>query len=272
MSGERLDVALVDRGLARSRTAAAVAIAEGRVLLDGARATRPAIRVHDGTELVVGSPDRWVGRAAGKLHAALHDFGVDPLGRLALDLGASTGGFTQVLLDRGAARVVALDVGHGQLVPELATDRRVVVVEGENARALTVDRLAALTGRTERPRLVVVDLSFISLTLVLPAVARVAHADADIVCLIKPQFEVGRGRVRGGVVVDDADRADAVRGVLEAAADVGLRTVALTASAVPGARGNREVLVHLHRARGLDPAEWGQSIGRVIGAPDRKAP
>lgn len=271
MTGARLDVALVDRGLARSRSAAASAIADGRVLLDGAPATRAATRVDDRTVLVVGSPDRWVGRAGGKLDAALRAFDVDPAGRFALDLGASTGGFTQVLLDRGAAQVVALDVGHGQLVPELRADPRVVVVEGENARGLSPGRLAALAGTDEAPRLIVADLSFISLTLVLPAIADVAHPDADVVCLIKPQFEVGRARVHDGVVTDDADRAHAVHGVLAAAADSGLRAVALTASAVTGARGNREVLVHLHRARGLDPAEWAQSIGRAIGAPGREA-
>ena len=264
MTTERLDVALVVRGLARSRTAAQAAVAEGRVRVDGAPAARPALRVGDDAVLEVSADAGWVGRAAGKLDAALDAFAIDVRGRRALDLGASTGGFTQVLLERGAASVVALDVGHDQLVPTLRDDPRVVVVEGENARHLTPARLAELTDGGPAPDLVVADLSFISLALVLPAIAAVAAADADVVLLVKPQFEVGRSRVRGGIVHDAAERAAAVRGVLEAAAALGLRTAGVVASPVPGTRGNREALVHLHRLRGGDPTEWSASIERAV--------
>lgn len=268
--GGRLDVALVSRGLVRSRTAAALAVAEGRVRLDGVVARRPSVVVPAGARLEVDPGDGWVGRAAGKLAAALDGFGIDPRGRLALDLGASTGGFTQVLLDRGARRVVALDVGHGQLVPELRRDPRVVVVERENARDLTAPRLASLSGTDAAPDVVVADLSFISLTMVLPAVARVSALEADIVCLIKPQFEVGRGGLKRGVVTDPDARSRAVRSVLDAAAEQGLRTAGLLASPVVGAHGNREVLLHLHRTRGSGPAEWSRSIGGIVG-PDGEA-
>lgn len=263
-AAERLDVALVDRGLARSRTAARQAIEAGRVSVDGAPAKRTAQRVGPDAVLDVVPDAGWVGRAAGKLDAALDAFRIDVTGRLALDLGASTGGFTQVLLRRGARRVVALDVGHDQLVPELRADPRVVVVEGENARLLTPERFAALVGGPARPGTVVADLSFISLTLVLPAVAALCTPDTDVVCLVKPQFEVGRSRVRDGVVLDPADRAAAVTDVLGAAAALGLRTAGVIASPVVGTHGNREVLAHLHRTRGGDPTEWAASIGRAV--------
>ena len=271
MTGERLDVALVAAGLARSRTAAAAAVAAGRVRVDGRPATRPGVRVAESSRLDVDADDGWVGRAAHKLDDALTAFDVPVAGRLALDLGASTGGFTQVLLRRGARRVVALDVGHDQLVPALRADPRVLVVEGENARHLTATRLAELTGDEERPDVVVADLSFISLALVLPAIAAVGSANADVVCLVKPQFEVGRERVRGGLVRDPAARAEAVARVLDAANGVGLRAVALRASGTPGTHGNREALVHLHRSRGRDPAEWTGSIAAVVRGPDGEA-
>ena len=172
MSDTRLDTALVDRGLARSRTAAARAIAAGDVRVDGAVVTRPSVKVADDAVLEVGGVQP-VSRAAHKLEAALDAFGLDPSGRLALDLGASTGGFTALLLERGAARVVALDVGHDQLAPEVREDPRVVVVEGENARDLTPARLAELAGTEQQPSLVVADLSFISLAHVLPPIAAV---------------------------------------------------------------------------------------------------
>ncbi len=212
-----------------------------------------------------------VGRGALKLEEAIRRFAVEPTGRLALDLGASTGGFTQVLLEHGARRVIALDVGHGQLAAEIRADARVLPVEGENARGLDPDRLAALAGSPERPGLVVADLSFISLTLVLPAIARVTDGDADVVVLIKPQFEVGRARVRNGIVHAADDRARAVRDVLDAAWAVGLRTVDLISSPIVGAHGNREVLAHLHRSRGRGPAEWERSIAAVVGDADGEA-
>lgn len=264
MSDERLDLVLVERGLARSRTAAQGAIKDGHVRVNGALVTRPGLRVDDDAAIEVASVNGWVGRAAGKLDAALDAFAVDVHGRAALDLGASTGGFTQVLLERGASSVVALDVGHDQLVPELRDDPRVVVVEGENARSLTPERLTELSGTDERPSVVVADLSFISLTMILPAIAAVADPDADVICLVKPQFEVGRTKVRVGLVPDPADREAAVRSVLDAAAALGLRTAGVIASPLVGAHGNREVLVHLHRSRGSDPAEWTAAVERSV--------
>ena len=261
---ERVDLALVSRGLARSRSAAQSAVTAGRVRVDGAAVKRVSQRIAADAVLEIDRGSDWVGRGAGKLDAALDTFGVDVRGRLALDLGASTGGFTQVLLERGARQVVALDVGHDQLAPELRDDPRVVVVEGENARTLTAERLAELTGSSDLPAVVVADLSFISLTLVLPAIAAVAAQDADVVCLIKPQFEVGRTKVRGGLVTDAGDREVAVRAVLDTAEAAGLLTAGLIASPIVGTHGNREALVHLHRSRGSDPAGWASSIGRVV--------
>jgi 23S rRNA (cytidine1920-2'-O)/16S rRNA (cytidine1409-2'-O)-methyltransferase len=264
VTDERVDLALVARGLARSRSAAQAAVTAGRVTADGAAVKRVSQKVGPDAVLEVDRGSDWVGRGAGKLDAALDTFGVPVTGRTALDLGASTGGFTQVLLERGARTVVALDVGHDQLAPELREDPRVLVIEGENARTLTAARLTELTGSTEPPDVVVADLSFISLTLVLPAIAAVASPDADVICLIKPQFEVGRTKVRGGLVTDAGDREVAVRAVLDTAAAAGLRTAGLIASPIVGTHGNREALVHLHRSRGSDPTEWSSSIGRVV--------
>jgi 23S rRNA (cytidine1920-2'-O)/16S rRNA (cytidine1409-2'-O)-methyltransferase len=227
--------------------------------VDGVVVTRPAVRVRASAALEL-EPARHVSRAGGKLEAALDAFGVDPADRLALDIGASTGGFTALLLERGARRVVALDVGHDQLVPELRADPRVVVVEGENARDLTAARLAELAGNAESPSLVVADLSFISLVHVLPAIAAVLAPVGDAVCLVKPQYEVGRERVRGGLVPDAGDRADAVLGVLAAAAALGLGTVGVLGSPVVGTRGNREALVHLRPALGSDPGGWEERV------------
>ncbi|MFT4233317.1 MAG: TlyA family RNA methyltransferase [Leucobacter sp.] len=275
---DRLDRALPQLGLARSRSRAAELIAEGSVLLDGAAAAKAGARVERGSRIAVTGADHYVSRAAHKLIAGLDRFGVSAGGRAALDLGASTGGFTQVLLERGATTVQAIDVGHDQLVPELRGDPRVRLVEGCNARELTREGLAAGTGIAEPPGLVVADLSFISLTLVLPAIARCAAPGADLVLLIKPQFEVGR--VRDGVVTDPELWAEAVRAVLDAAARCGLETRGLEASPVAGGSGNREFLVHLvladrgdGRARahaaGGDPTEWEDRIAQLCGAPAR---
>ncbi|HEV7623439.1 MAG TPA: TlyA family RNA methyltransferase [Amnibacterium sp.] len=259
MTEARLDVALVARGLARSRTAAARAVVDGAVRVDGAVVVRPSTKVADGALLEL-EPARHVSRAGAKLEAALDAFQVDPAGRFALDVGASTGGFTAVLLDRGARRVVALDVGHDQLVPELRGDARVVVVERENARGLTAERLAELARDAEPPSLVVADLSFISLVHVLPAVAAVVAPGGDVVCLVKPQYEVGRERVRGGLVPDPGDRAEAVGGVLAAAWALGLGTAGVIGSPVVGTHGNREALVHLRPALGSDPGGWDERV------------
>ena len=266
---ERLDRVLAVLGLARSRSRAAELVAAGEVRVDGLAATKAGARVAPGSRIELAAPDRYVSRAARKLVAGLDAFGVDPAGRLALDLGASTGGFTQVLLERGARAVQAVDVGHGQLAPELRADPRVRVVEGCNARELTPERLAADTGLAEAPTLVVADLSFISLTLILPAIARCAAADADLVLLVKPQFEVGR--VRDGVVTDPRQRAEAIRAVLASAAALGLAARGLAASPIAGGHGNREFLVRLVRDAAPDPTEWEERIAQLSGAAEAPA-
>lgn len=242
---QRLDVALVERGLARSRARAAHAVKDGRVRVGGVLASRPAQLVTTEDQLTLdAAPDgALVSRAGGKLVGALDALdalaatGVrtpEPRGLDCLDVGASTGGFTQVLLDRGARTVAAIDVGHGQLVPELRRDPRVVVREGLNARELRADDLPFA------PTLVVADLSFISLTLVLPAL-RATAPTAELLLMVKPQFEVGRARLgRGGVVRDPAHHVDAVLDVVACGAEHGARVRGVVASAVPGPSGNRE--------------------------------
>jgi 23S rRNA (cytidine1920-2'-O)/16S rRNA (cytidine1409-2'-O)-methyltransferase len=184
---------------------------------------------------------------------------------VALDAGASTGGFTQVLLERGAATVLAVDVGHGQLAPELVGADGLVLVEGCNVRHLDAARLAELTGVAERPTLVTADLSFISLTTVLPALRGTAADHADFVLLVKPQFEVGRGGVREGVVRDAALRSEAVANVLWAAFDVGLGTAGILSSPIAGTHGNREYLVHLRPHGGVNPTEWLSRVEQLTG-------
>lgn len=247
MSSEttRLDVALVDRGLARSRTRAGEIIASGGVTVDGRPATKPSLRVGEDQALVVsGNADRWVGRAAGKLVGAFEAFDLEARGRRCLDIGACTGGFTQVLLEQGADHVIALDVGHDQLAPEISMDPRVEDRSGTTVRGLTA---ADIGGPVD---LVVGDLSFISLRLVLPEIAGVLTDDGEAVLLVKPQFEVGRGRVgRRGVVTSPEARADALTAVLRAAEEAGLSVIDLAASPVRGTEGNREYLAHLTRRR-----------------------
>lgn len=258
----RLDVALAERGLARSRSHAATVIAEGLVTVDGRPALRAALKVSETQDIRVAGADHYVSRGAHKLIAALDSFGVDPAGRVALDAGASTGGFSQVLLERGAARVIAMDVGHGQLSPALAPEERLQSFEGVNVRSLTAAALAGLTGDDVRPELVVADLSFISLTQVLPALVGTAARGADFVLLIKPQFEVGRQGIREGVVRDAGLRAEAVSDVLWAAHDTGLGTAGLIPSPIAGGHGNREFLAWL-RAGAPDPSTLRDEVVRL---------
>ncbi|GAA4380792.1 TlyA family RNA methyltransferase [Agromyces bauzanensis] len=265
MPEQRLDAALAARGLARSRTHAAALVAGGVVTVDGRPAVKPAMKVPETAELVVAASDHHVSRAAHKLIAALDGFGVDPAGRVVLDAGASAGGFTQVLLERGARTVLAVDVGHGQLAPELAEAPGLVLVEGCNVRALDRARLAELTGVAEAPSLVTADLSFISLVTVLPALRATAADDADFVLLVKPQFEVGRGGVREGIARDATRRTEAVSNVLWAAFDVGLGTVGVLSSPIAGSHGNREYLVHLSASRGVNPTEWMRRVEQLTG-------
>ena len=257
----RLDVALVARGLARSRAHAAALVRDGRVRVDGTPVVKPSAPVAGTQAIGVEAGDRYVSRAAGKLAGALDAFGIDAAGMTALDAGASTGGFSQVLLDRGAAFVLAVDVGHGQLSPELEPEiraGRLVSLEGVNVRDLDAERVAPhLGGR--RVDLVVADLSFIPLRLVLPALVGAAPG-AELVVLVKPQFEVGREGVREGIVRDPARRADAVAGVLWAAHDLGLRTAGIVSSTVVGTHGNSEYLAWLSPSVGGDPSEWSERI------------
>lgn len=241
----RLDRALVARGLAPSRAAAQADVRAGRVTVNGATARRAAMAVApaDALAVAVDGPRR-VGRGALKLVAALDAFALDPAGLACLDLGASTGGFTEVLLERGARRVVALDVGRDQLHPRLAADPRVVRLEGLNARDLAARHLP------EPPAVVTADLSFISLTLALPPALALAAPGAIGVFLVKPQFEVGRAAVgRGGIVKDPAARAAAVETVARfVAATPGWSVLGTTPSPIAGGDGNRETLIAARKA------------------------
>ena len=254
--GQRLDLALVERGLTRSRTRARELIAAGDVHVDGVRATKSAQRVTDATELTVSDDaDHWVGRAAGKLVGAFAVFDVHATGKRCLDIGASTGGFTQVLLEQGAASVIALDVGHDQLAPQIAADARVEERSGTSIRGLGAPDIG---GPVE---LAVADLSFISLRLVLPEIAGLLAADGEAVLLIKPQFEVGRHRIgRRGIVTDPTARAEAIEAVLAEARDLGLEVLGLAASPLRGGEGNHEYLVHLTRRTGVGMTWQAQQV------------
>jgi 23S rRNA (cytidine1920-2'-O)/16S rRNA (cytidine1409-2'-O)-methyltransferase len=219
--------------------------------------------VRDDQGIEVAPSDHYVSRAAHKLIAALDAFDVVVEGRLALDVGASTGGFTQVLLERGVRGVIALDVGHAQLVAGIRSDERVTVVEGFNARFMTVEALAGAAGTDEVPTLVVADLSFISLTTVLPALVATVGTTAEFVLLVKPQFEVGRTGIREGIVKSAALRNDAVMGVLWAAWDAGLSTAGVIPSPIAGGSGNHEYLVWLSTTAGSNPTEWLEHVSAI---------
>ncbi|ACQ80607.1 hemolysin A [Beutenbergia cavernae DSM 12333] len=255
--GARLDVELVRRGLVRSRTHAQSLVSSRRVLVDGRAATRAATPVDAASALQVtgGETPDYVSRAGHKLAGALDALGpAAPLvaGRRALDAGASTGGFTDVLLRRGAAHVVAVDVGTDQLVPELRADPRVTVLERTNVRDLRPDDVAPA------PQLVVGDLSFISLTLLLEPLAACAAPDAELLLLVKPQFEVGREALgAGGLVRSRELRRAAVGAVADRAGELGLDLLAVTPSPLPGSNGNIEYFVLL-RAGGPRPDAPGR--------------
>ncbi len=247
----RLDAELVRRGLARSRDQAADLIAAGRVAVGGQRASKPASQVTTDAAITVaqvGQEPEYVSRAGYKLAGALAAFdGLTVAGKRCLDAGASAGGFTDVLLRAGAGSVVAVDVGYGQLDWSLRSDDRVTVLDRVNVRSLTPEQVAPA------PELVVADLSFISLRLVLPALVACAAPSADFVLMVKPQFEVGRELVRGGVVREPALRSQAVADVAAAAACHGLGVAGVTASPLPGPAGNVEYFLWLRRgAAALD--------------------
>jgi 23S rRNA (cytidine1920-2'-O)/16S rRNA (cytidine1409-2'-O)-methyltransferase len=255
----RLDAELVRRGLARSRDQAADLIAAGRVAVAGQTAVKAASQVALGAPITVqrvSDEPEYVSRGGHKLAGALNAFdGLTVAGRRCLDAGASTGGFTDVLLRRGAAHVVAVDVGYGQLAWSLQTDERVTVLDRVNVRSLSPGQVAP------PPEVVVADLSFISLSLVLPALVGCAAPEADFVVMVKPQFEVGKEQVGGGVVRDPALRGAAVAGVAEAAALLGLGVAGIAASPLPGPSGNVEYFLWLRRdAAPLDDATLQHAI------------
>lgn len=262
----RLDAELVRRGLARSRDHAAELIAQGRVSVQGHRAGKPATAVTVDADVVVRTdPDKpdYVSRGGHKLAGALAAFepgGLHVAGRRCLDAGASTGGFTDVLLRAGAAEVVAVDVGYGQLAWSLQSDDRVTVVDRTNIRDLTLE----LTGGPVD--LVVGDLSFISLRLVLDALIAVTRPDGDLALMVKPQFEVGKERLgKGGVVREPAYRTDAVVGVAEAAAARGWGAVGVAVSPLPGPSGNIEFFLRLRRGLpAIGEAEISTEVSRSL--------
>jgi 23S rRNA (cytidine1920-2'-O)/16S rRNA (cytidine1409-2'-O)-methyltransferase len=243
MKKQRVDLLLVEKGLAASRTQAQALVMAGAVVAGEARVDKPGQLVDRELPLRVkddAAPQKYVSRGGLKLERALEVFPVDPRGRICADLGASTGGFTDLLLQRGAARVYAVDVGYGQLHPKLRADPRVAVRERENARFLTAGELG------EQVDLVTGDLSFISLRLVLPAVRSILRPGADALLLVKPQFEVGRGEVgKGGVVREDVKRRAALDQVEDAARALGFEVGGEAESPIEGPAGNREWLLWL---------------------------
>jgi len=252
---------LAERGLVGSRTRAAESVRAGRVRIgrDGPVAVKPGQLVPADAELLVTEPPRYASRGGTKLENALDALGVDVAGLGCLDVGASTGGFTDCLLQRGAARVIALDVAFGQLDWNLRNDERVSVIERANARRLEPADLPFA------PSLATIDVSFISLAKVLPAAARCVAPGGDVLGLVKPQFELGRGRVgKGGVVRSAADRREALAAAAEAAAGAGLGVAGFASSGLPGPKGNRETFIHCVAGRpGLEAGEMAAAIEAV---------
>jgi 23S rRNA (cytidine1920-2'-O)/16S rRNA (cytidine1409-2'-O)-methyltransferase len=241
MATKRADAALCEWGYFESRAKAREAIQAGLVTADGRLVTKPSTPIEQSAWIVASAPYPWVSRGGVKLAHALEAFHVDPAGRFCLDVGSSTGGFTDVLLARGARHVAAVDVGHGQLHERLRGDARVTSMEGQDARALAPAQLA------EAPTLIVMDASFISLSALLPNVVALAASEAEIVALIKPQFEAGRAAVKKGVVRDEkihAEVCDKARRDMEA---LGWRVLGVVASPIEGGDGNREFLLHAAR-------------------------
>jgi 23S rRNA (cytidine1920-2'-O)/16S rRNA (cytidine1409-2'-O)-methyltransferase len=240
----RLDVLLVERGLVPSRERARALILAGQVRVEGQPATKAGASVSPDAAVLVLAPEQpYVSRGGLKLAAALDAFGIEVQGRQALDIGASTGGFTDVLLQRGATRVLAIDVGHGQLDWRLRNDPRVIVIERLNARALTPDQLPPGARLFD---IVTIDVSFISLRHILPVVPPLLAPGADVIALVKPQFEAGRAEVgKGGIVRDPEVQARAVEGIAAAADTLGLTRSGQVESPITGMEGNREFLLHL---------------------------
>jgi 23S rRNA (cytidine1920-2'-O)/16S rRNA (cytidine1409-2'-O)-methyltransferase len=246
MKKERVDRVLVERGLVESRTRAQALILAGQVLVREQRMDKPGQLIDPNAEIrIKGETLRYASRGGLKLEAALREFNIIPDGRTCLDIGASTGGFTDCLLQHGAGRVWAIDVGHNQLAWRLRKDPRVVVLEGVNARNLNPDQFPCLF------ELATIDVSFISLTKIFSAVLPCLTSAVDCVALVKPQFEVGKGEVgRGGIVTDPAQHRRVLNEITRAAIETGLCPVGLIESPILGAEGNREFLMHLKLASG----------------------
>jgi 23S rRNA (cytidine1920-2'-O)/16S rRNA (cytidine1409-2'-O)-methyltransferase len=267
--GMRLDLALVERGRARSRNHAASLIEAERVIVAGQPARKASQTVEEDTEISVLEAIDYVSRAGHKLAGALDEFAeISVEGKLCLDVGASTGGFTEVLIRRGASKVVALDVGHDQLAVELRRNRKVINLEGFNARELNPETLREATAElgttvdvAKDPfQLVVSDLSFISLTLVLPAIASVAP-DADFVLLVKPQFEVGKTSLNAkGIVNDHRLRAQSIKQVVDCAKSLKLNVHGMAKSSLPGTHGNIEYLLWISAKADANRREWSEHI------------
>jgi 23S rRNA (cytidine1920-2'-O)/16S rRNA (cytidine1409-2'-O)-methyltransferase len=241
----RADTLLAERGLAPSRTAAAATVRAGRVRLgkDGSTVDKPSELVPEDAELLVDEGEEFVSRGGIKLNNALNELPIEVEDRLCLDVGASTGGFTDCLLQRGARMVLAVDVGYGQLDWRLRQDSRVLVMERLNARYLGDSSLPF------RPELITVDVSFISLAMLMPSIVATAAPELDLLGLVKPQFELGKEKVgKGGVVRDAGDRRDAIRRVVEAVQDEDLVVRGLASSGLPGPKGNRESFVWAARS------------------------
>jgi len=242
----RADVFLVSHGFAASRAEAQAAIRAGNVEADGETITKPAQRLHESMRISYAPPHPYVSRGGVKLAAALDRFALSPQGRSCLDIGASTGGFTEVLLERGAARVYAVDVGHGQLHGKLRADPRVTAIEGLNARDLSPANIPA------PPRAITADVSFISLKLALSAALRLAAPDAWAVLLVKPQFEVGpRGVSKGGIVKDDRLRDAALAGIAAWIEAEGWQVLGTMESPISGGDGNKEYLLAAKKGEGM---------------------
>jgi 23S rRNA (cytidine1920-2'-O)/16S rRNA (cytidine1409-2'-O)-methyltransferase len=260
MTRRRIDTLLAERGLAGSRTSAAASVRAGRVRIgaDGPIVSKPSQLVADDAELLMVEAPPFVSRGGVKLANALDAFGLDVAGVDCLDVGASTGGFTDCLLKRGAARVIALDVAHGQLDWGLRNDPRVEVIERRNARHVEPAELPFAAD------LVTADVSFISLAKVVPALARCLGDDGQMVALVKPQFELRPQRVgKGGVVRDAVGRRDALRSVAAAAGDAGLSVRGFASSGLPGPKGNRETFVRLAKTGSGDEIDVEAAIRRV---------
>lgn len=258
----RVDIALAEAGLAKSRNQAAALVEANRVIINGRPARKASQDVPDGAKLEVLDAVDYVSRAGHKLAKALDEFGaLEIVGKQALDVGASTGGFTDVLLRRGAKHVIAIDVGHDQIVPELLGNPRVTSIEGFNARELSAETLSAALGSpAPEIEIVVADLSFISLTLVLDGMFAVAP-NADFVLLVKPQFEAGKKSLNAhGIVVDYRSRAEAIEQVASHAETLGLRIVDLVRSQLPGTHGNIEYVLWMSAKQGDYLSQWKERI------------